>query len=104
MLSSDEFSIEEASATPESEKSREEQQAAERKKERVELFLQLGGVGEAAADALADSGYGTIGDLIADSPEEVVTKTGLPIAVVKTVQIAADRYMQSQLSSDDTAK
>ena len=98
----EEFSLEEASAAPEQSQNREAEMAAERKKERMALFLNLEGVGEATADALADSGYGTIGDLIADSPEEVMAKTDLPIAVVKTVQIAADKYMQqTQIRSDE---
>ena len=98
---SEEFSAEEASAAPDQEKGHEAELAAARKKKRMELFMALGGVGEATADALADSGYGTIGDLIADSPEEVVAKTGLPIAVVKTVLIASDKYMQAQIRHDE---
>ena len=39
------------------------------------MFLDLGGVGEAGAHALADAGYSTIGDLLADSAEEVAQKT-----------------------------
>lgn len=64
-------------------------------KQRLEIFKELSGVGEAAAHALADAGYGTIGDIIADSVEEVSQKTGLSIGVARTVQIAADRYLQS---------
>ena len=37
--------------------------------ERVELFMSLSGVGEAAAHALAEGGYGTIGDIVADSAD-----------------------------------
>ena len=33
------------------------------------------GVGEAAAHALAEGGYGTIGDIVADSSDEVAEKT-----------------------------
>lgn len=63
--------------------------------ERIKMFLELSGVGEATAHALAEAGYGTIGDVIADSAEEVSQKTGLSIGVARTVQMAADRYMQS---------
>ncbi len=73
---------------------------------RVNMFLKLTGVGEAAAHALADSGYGRIGDIIADSADEVSVKTGLQLAVARTIQIAADRYLQTQnsrkgIGSDD---
>jgi len=54
----------------------------------------LQGVGEASAHALADAGYGTIGDIIADTGEEIAHKSGLPISVVRTIQLAADRYLQ----------
>ncbi|MFW7378042.1 MAG: transcription termination factor NusA [Oligoflexus sp.] len=64
--------------------------------ERVSIFLQLSGVGEATAHALADGGYGTIGDILADTTEEVAQKTGLSIGVARTVQMAADRYLQSE--------
>ena len=63
--------------------------------DRVAIFRELSGVGEATAQALADSGYGTIGDIIADSVEEVAQKTGLSIGLARTVQMAADRYLQS---------
>jgi N utilization substance protein A len=63
---------------------------------RVSIFLELSGVGEATAYALADGGYGTIGDILADSAEEVAQKTGLSIGVARTVQLAADRYLQSE--------
>ena len=66
--------------------------------DRIKLFTRLSGVGEATAHALADAGYGTIGDIIADSAEEVANKTGLSIGIARTVQIAADRYLQSELS------
>ena len=54
----------------------------------------LKGVGEAAAYALADAGYGTIGDIIADSAEEVSLKSELSLSVARTIQIAADKYLQ----------
>jgi N utilization substance protein A len=65
--------------------------------DRIAIFLKLGGVGEATAHALADAGYGTIGDIIADSAEEVAQKTGLSLGIARTVQIAADRYLQAEL-------
>lgn len=64
-------------------------------KQRYEMFLGLSGVGEATASALAEAGYGTIGDIVADSVEEVSQRTGLSIGIARTVQIAADRYLQS---------
>lgn len=83
-----------ASAQPVSEAPREE--VTNKTDERVQMFLELSGVGEATAHALADGGYGTIGDIIADSAEEVSQKTGLALGVARTVQMAADRYMQSE--------
>ena len=64
--------------------------------ERVKMFLELSGVGDATAQVLAEAGYGTIGDIIADSVEEVSQKTGLSIGVARTLQMAADRYLQSE--------
>ncbi len=64
--------------------------------ERVKVFLELSGVGEANAHALAEGGYVTIGDIVADSVEEVAQKTGLSIGVARTIQMAADRYLQSE--------
>ncbi len=64
--------------------------------ERVKIFLELSGVGEANAHALAEGGYVTIGDIVADSVEEVAQKTGLSIGVARTIQMAADRYLQSE--------
>jgi N utilization substance protein A len=61
--------------------------------ERISLFMDLEGVGEATAHALADAGYGTIGDLVADTVEEVSQKSGLSIGIARTVQMAADRYL-----------
>jgi transcription termination/antitermination protein NusA len=68
---------------------------------RIKMFLKLSGVGEATATALADAGYGTIGDIMADSAEEVGNKSGLALGIARTVQIAADRYLQAELESDD---
>jgi len=70
------------------------------RQERITIFLNLGGVGEATAHALADGGYGTIGDIIADSADEVSQKTGLSLGIARTVQIAADRYLQSEIEED----
>jgi N utilization substance protein A len=74
------------------------------KNERIELFLNLRGVGKATAYALADAGYGTIGDIIADSAEEVSQKAEISLGIARTVQIAADRYLQEnqQAVRDDS--
>ena len=90
--------MENASAVPvagRSHQSREEFEDDEMKR-RINIFLELSGVGEATAQAIADAGYGTIGDIIADSAEEVAQKTGLSIGIARTVQIAADRYLQNR--------
>ena len=76
-------------------KAAQEEDSAD-KDERVEMFLKLRGVGEAQATALADAGYATIGDIIADSADEVAEKANIPLGIARTVQIAADRYMQEQ--------
>lgn len=73
----------------------------EKRAARVSMFVSLGGVGEAAATALADAGYVTIGDIVADSADEVSSKTGLSLGVARTVQMAADRHLQEELSDDD---
>lgn len=64
--------------------------------ERIELFMELDGVGEATAHALADAGYGTVGDIVADAVEEVASKSGLSVGIARTVQMAADRFLQRQ--------
>ncbi len=64
--------------------------------ERITLFMELDGVGEATAHALADAGYGTVGDIVADAVEEVASKSGLSIGIARTVQMAADRFLQRQ--------
>ena len=89
--------MENASAAPveRTHQSREEFEDDEMKR-RIGIFLELSGVGEATAQAIADAGYGTIGDIIADSAEEVAQKTGLSIGIARTVQIAADRYLQNR--------
>jgi N utilization substance protein A len=72
----------------------EETKKTDRSIDRVAIFMELSGVGEATAHALADGGYMAIGDLVADSVEEISQKTGLALSVAKTVQLAADRYLQ----------
>lgn len=67
-----------------------------KRQKRVDLFMGLSGVGEAAAHALADAGYATIGDIVADSADEVAMRTGLSLGVARTVQIAVDRYLQEE--------
>ncbi len=72
------------------------------RKDRLAMFMRLSGVGEAAAHALADAGYGTIGDIIADSADEVSQKSGLSLGIARTVQIAADRHLQAELSANSS--
>jgi N utilization substance protein A len=74
------------------------------RKDRIAMFMRLSGVGEAAAHALADAGYGTIGDIIADSADEVSQKSGLSLGIARTVQIAADRHLQAELSANSSDK
>lgn len=89
------YSLEDASAAPEEIDTLSLQSSVDDKERerRIEMFLQLSGVGEAAAHSLADAGYVTIGDLIADSADEVSQKSSLPLGVARTVQMAADRFM-----------
>ncbi|MFK7873160.1 MAG: transcription termination factor NusA [Oligoflexales bacterium] len=96
VVDTDEYRAEDAVAIPlqESEEKEDTEEAARRA--RVDMFLQLRGVGEAAAFALADAGYATIGDVIADSADEVAQKADLSLAVARTVQIAADHHLQEQ--------
>ena len=67
---------------------------------RIEMFKKLSGVGEATAYALADAGYVTIGDVIADSADEVAQKAEISLGIARTVQIAADRYLQEANQSE----
>lgn len=88
-----------ASADPTNETRRSGGRSADNenvRSERIELFMELEGVGEATAHALADAGYGTVGDIVADAVEEVASKSGLSIGIAKTVQMAADRFLQRQ--------
>ena len=71
-------------------------ESEEAKTSNVELFLNVPGVGEASAHALSDAGYKTLGDIIADSSEEVSQKSDLPLGIARTVQIAVDRFLQSE--------
>jgi N utilization substance protein A len=89
---------EEGTAAPDAHREAETSERDAARNDRVKLFMNLGGVGEATAFALADSGYATIGDIVADSVEEVSQKTGLALGVARTVQIAADRWMQAQVN------
>jgi N utilization substance protein A len=96
------YRIEDASAQPVVEVAVEEEASKDNQREnRIKMFLKLGGVGEAACHAIADAGYATIGDIIADSADEVAQKTGLALGVARTVQIAADRYLQEVANSGD---
>lgn len=90
----EEYRVEDASAAPVEVAEADETPADSERQRRIDMFMQLSGVGDAAAHALADAGYKTIGDIIADHAEEVAGKTGLPLGVAKTVQIAADRFLQ----------
>jgi len=69
---------------------------------RITMFLSLSGVGDAGAHALADAGYMTIGDIIADSSDEISQKTDLSIGVARTMQIAAEKFMQAQRDASKT--
>lgn len=84
-----------SSATPEEQRGPSVADSA--RNDRIAVFAKLSGVGEATAHALADAGYGTIGDIVADSAEEVAQKTGLSLGIARTVQMAADRHLQSEL-------
>ena len=96
----DEYSAEDAAAAPIPEETINKVEDDIRK-DRIEVFMKLKGVGEATAHALADAGYGTIGDIIADSADEVAQKADLSLGIARTVQIAADRYLQEQLVAED---
>jgi N utilization substance protein A len=99
IVDTEDYRAEDAGAAPRLVSSHEEEQA--RRRQKMEVFLKLKGIGEATAYALAEGGYETIGDVIADSPEEVGTKTGIPLGIAKTVQRAADRYLQEHSSVEE---
>lgn len=89
----DGYTANEVTVSPISDQARKQEYINRKKEERFALFMALDGVGEATAQAFSEAGYGALGDIIADSPEELVQRTGLPIVVVKTVQKAAENYM-----------
>ncbi len=93
-----EYTAQDAKASPEKPKEMVFQDDA--RKARVEMFKKLSGVGEATAYALADAGYVTIGDVIADSADEVAQKAEISLGIARTVQIAADRYLQEANQSE----
>jgi N utilization substance protein A len=88
------YKVEDAGAAPAKLSENAQQAIDARRSQRIEVFAQLKGVGEATAHALADAGYGTIGDIIADSADEVAQKADLSLGIARTVQIAADRFLQ----------
>lgn len=97
LVDTKEYSAEDAVAIPVQEVPKVETTKSETEREaHVAVFMKLSGVGEATASALADAGYATIGDIIADSAEEVAQKADLTLGIARTVQIAADRYLQEQ--------
>ena len=91
----EEYQAEDAFAAPTIEDPSDSVLHEAERQSRIDVFMQLQGVGDAAAHALADAGYRAIGDIIADHVEEVANKTGLPLGVAKTIQLAADRHLQS---------
>ncbi len=97
---STEYFAQDAAASPDEELDGRKRFEDEARKKRIEMFMKLSGVGEATAHALADAGYGTIGDIIADSPDEVAQKADLSLGIARTVQIAADRYLQEHANDD----
>jgi transcription termination/antitermination protein NusA len=94
----EEYSSQDAKASPAEEK---KDITTENRDLRIKLFMALKGVGEATAHALADTGYVTIGDILADSAEEVAQKADISLGVARTVQIAADRYLQGSQENDE---
>lgn len=101
VIDTEEYSAEDAAAAPVFEDDSAKKVEDDIRKERVDVFLKLRGVGEATAYALADAGYGTIGDIIADSADEVAQKADLSLGIARTVQIAADRYLQEQQTNNE---
>ncbi|MBC62389.1 MAG: transcription termination/antitermination protein NusA [Zetaproteobacteria bacterium] len=98
----EDYQASDAAAIPQEEAPVKDSSKADREA-RIAMFKCLGGVGEAAAYALADAGYITIGDIVADSADEVAQKSGLSLGVARTVQIAADRYLQEIQSSSEAS-
>ncbi len=95
----DDYRAADAGAAPSSVDEEKKKQEDTERASRIEMFMQLRGVGEAAAHALADAGYGTIGDILADTSDEVAQKADLSLSIARTVQIAADRFLQEKLKS-----
>ncbi|MEZ4743549.1 MAG: helix-hairpin-helix domain-containing protein [Bdellovibrionota bacterium] len=94
---SEDYAPEDAIAVPTVESHSETQDAEDEEyRRRVEMFMALSGVGEATAHSMADAGYSTIGDVIADSADEVAQKSGLSLGIARTVQIAADKFLQDE--------
>ncbi len=94
------YSAEDAGAEPA--ESLQTKKEVDERRLRIDMFMKLSGVGEATAHALADAGYVTIGDIIADSAEEVAQKADISIGIARTVQIAADRYLQKNAKTQET--
>lgn len=80
-------------ASPVSDQERKQEFINKKREERFALFMSLDGVSESTAQAFSEAGYGAVGDIIADSAEEVSTRTGLSITVVKAVQKSAENQM-----------
>ena len=100
----DEYRAEDAAASPDLRGAAGDNSVeSDARKERIQMFEQLGGVGEATATALADAGYVTIGDVIADSADEVAQKADLSLGIARTVQIAADKFLQDQASKEENS-
>jgi transcription termination/antitermination protein NusA len=101
VAATEEYSAEDAAASPDAERDGKKRFEDEQRKKRIDMFMKLSGVGEATAHALADAGYGTIGDIIADSADEVALKADLSLGIARTVQIAADRYLQEHATDEE---
>ncbi len=95
------YSAEDAGAEP-AENLQAKKKEVDERRLRIDMFMKLSGVGEATAHALADAGYVTIGDIIADSAEEVAQKADISIGIARTVQIAADRYLQKNAKTQES--
>lgn len=98
VIDTDDYSAQDAAAEPMNALAA---QKDDERRRRIHMFMKLKGVGEATAHALADAGYVTIGDIIADSSDEVAQKAGLSLGIARTVQIAADRYLQELANTGD---
>lgn len=93
----DDYSSEDAHASPEDTSLGIDSLNAEQQMERdnrLKVFRQLKGVGEATATALADAGYGTIGDLVGETRDNIAQQASISRATADTVLRAADRFLQ----------